>query len=78
VTVSGLLTGGDILAAASGIRRGELLFVPRVALDDAGRVFLDGMTLEELCRETPATVVVARDMAEVVDAIQAQAGRRAA
>ncbi len=74
VTVSGLLTGRDILAAAAaaGVQEGELLFVPRAALDDAGAVFLDGMTLDQFRQETPATVIVARTMKEVVDAIAAR------
>jgi NifB/MoaA-like Fe-S oxidoreductase len=72
VTVSGLLTGRDILRAAQA-REGEVLFVPRAALDGEGEVFLDGMTLRELREETPATVVVAGTIAEVVQALQAHA-----
>ncbi|HEX2034062.1 MAG TPA: DUF512 domain-containing protein [Chloroflexota bacterium] len=70
VTVSGLLGGSDILAATADAAAGELLFVPRVALDDAGERFLDGMTLEEVRAATPATVVVAKTMREVVKAIK--------
>lgn len=73
VTVSGLLSARDILAATADARAGELLFVPRAALDYDARVFLDGMTLEELRRETPATVIVAGTIPEVVSAIR-QAG----
>ncbi|HEX2516596.1 MAG TPA: DUF512 domain-containing protein [Chloroflexota bacterium] len=72
VTVSGLLTGRDILRAAQA-KEGELLFVPRAALDGEGEVFLDGMTLRELREETPATVVVAGTIAEVVQALQTHA-----
>ena len=74
VTVSGLLTARDILAAAGDAVAGELLFVPRVALDYDARVFLDGMTLDELRAETPATVVVAGTIPEVIDAIRAAGG----
>jgi NifB/MoaA-like Fe-S oxidoreductase len=75
VTVSGLLTGRDLLAAAAaaGAHAGELLFVPRVALDDSGEVFLDGMALDAFRQATPATVVVARTMGEVAAAIAAAA-----
>ena len=72
VTVSGLLTGRDILRAAQA-KEGEILFVPRAALDGEGEVFLDGMTLRELREETPAIVVVAGTIAEVVQALQAHA-----
>ncbi len=72
VTVSGLLTGHDILTAAEGAGPDELLFVPRVALDDSGEVFLDGMTLGEFRASTPAQVVVAKTIPEVVAAITAR------
>lgn len=69
VTVSGLLSARDILAAQDA-QAGELLFVPRVALDYDANVFLDGMTLEEFRQETPATVIVAGTIPEVVEAIR--------
>jgi NifB/MoaA-like Fe-S oxidoreductase len=77
VTVSGLLTARDILAAAADAVEGELLFVPRAALDYDAKVFLDGMTLEEFRAETPATVVVAGTIPEVVAAIEETARARA-
>src|SRR5262249_18473584 len=77
VTVSGLLTGPDSLAATADARAGELLFVPRAALDGAGEVFLDGMTLAEIEAQTPATVVVAGTIPEVVAAIKSRAGQPA-
>ena len=57
---------GETSCATAQAREGELLFVPRAALDGEGEVFLDGMTLRELREETPATVVVAGTIAEVV------------
>lgn len=50
VTVSGLLTGGDIAAQAAGQDLGEVLLFPRNALRADGDVFLDDMTPEELSR----------------------------
>ena len=73
VTVSGLLTARDILSATADARPGELLFVPRAALDGDGEVFLDGMTLQAFRAETPATVVVAGTIPEVVAAVIAHA-----
>jgi NifB/MoaA-like Fe-S oxidoreductase len=71
ITVSGLLGGRDLIAAAAetGLGRGDLIFIPRVALDDAGHAFLDGTTLAELRASTEATVVPVRTMPEVVNAI---------
>ncbi|MDQ3700342.1 MAG: DUF512 domain-containing protein [Chloroflexota bacterium] len=77
VTVSGLLTGRDILAAAMDAGPDELLFVPRAALDDSGEVFLDGMTLSQFRLATPAIVMVARTIPEVVTAIKEHAVVRA-
>ena len=66
VTVSGLLTARDILRGASKGGR-DPVSCP-APLDGEGEVFLDGMTLRELREETPATVVVAGTIAEVVQA----------
>ena len=57
VTVTGLLGGNDILAAAGGKVRG-ILYVPSVTLRDAGDLFLDGLTPAELSRQTGAEVRV--------------------
>jgi putative radical SAM enzyme (TIGR03279 family) len=57
VTVTGLLGGNDILAAVGGKVRG-VLYVPSVALRDAGDLFLDGLSPAELSRQTGAEVRV--------------------
>ncbi|MBE5781312.1 MAG: DUF512 domain-containing protein [Clostridiales bacterium] len=56
ITVSGLLTGQDFLAAAEGVDLGECLFIPGTALRD-DNVFLDDMTLEELEQKLGVPVV---------------------
>ncbi|MBE6650447.1 MAG: DUF512 domain-containing protein [Ruminococcaceae bacterium] len=48
VTVSGLLTGGDIIAQLKGKTLGETLLIPRNALRHEGDRFLDDVTLEEM------------------------------
>ena len=48
ITVSGLLTGKDILAQLSGRELGDELFIPENCLRDGEDVFLCGMTLSEL------------------------------
>ncbi len=55
VTVTGLLAGADI-AAAAGRRRGERLYVPSVCLRDAGDLFLDGLGPADVARLTGAEV----------------------
>jgi putative radical SAM enzyme (TIGR03279 family) len=49
ITVAGLLTGGDFLAARDLIR-GDFLVVPSDSLRSHDRIFLDGMRLDELER----------------------------
>jgi len=55
VTVTGLLGGGDILAAVAGTRP-ERIFIPSVCLREAGDLFLDNVTPAELSRKTGAEV----------------------
>lgn len=57
VTVTGLLGGGDILAALRG-RRCDRLYIPSVLLRDAGDLFLDNHSPRDIARETGAAVVV--------------------
>jgi putative radical SAM enzyme (TIGR03279 family) len=50
VSVAGLLTGGDFIAAGGQVR-GEFVIIPRVALKSYDSVMLDGMRFEDLKRE---------------------------
>ena len=57
VTVTGLLGGDDI---ATAVRRNvrETLYIPAVALRDAGDLFLDGLSPGEIARRTGAAVAL--------------------
>ena len=48
VTVTGLVSGGDIVAALEGVELGDLVLVPDVMIKEGEGMFLDSMTLEEL------------------------------
>ena len=48
ITVSGLLTGQDLLAQLKEQRLGEKLLLPQNVLKSGESVFLDDMTLAEL------------------------------
>ena len=48
ITVSGLLTGGDIRAQLAGKELGEALYLPQNVLRSGEEVFLDDMTLQQL------------------------------
>ncbi len=55
VTVTGLLSGADIAAAAKGCDGGRL-YVPSVCLRDAGDLFLDSLLPADIARMTGADV----------------------
>jgi putative radical SAM enzyme (TIGR03279 family) len=57
VTVTGLVSGGDI-AAALASKRPSRIYVPSVMLRDAGDIFLDDMSPDDLGRATGAEVVI--------------------
>lgn len=50
VSVAGLLTGGDFVAARSQVS-GDFVIIPKVALKSDEPVMLDGMRFEELCEK---------------------------
>jgi len=50
VSVAGLLTGGDFVAARRQVS-GDFVIIPKVALKSDEPVMLDGMRLEELCEK---------------------------
>ena len=50
VSVAGLLTGGDFLAARDQVQ-GDFAIIPNVALKSDEPIFLDGMRFEELGRQ---------------------------
>jgi len=57
VTVTGLLGGNDIATAVQGNVHGTL-YIPSVTLRDAGDLFLDGLSPEEVSRQTGVPVVL--------------------
>jgi putative radical SAM enzyme (TIGR03279 family) len=57
VTVTGLLGGNDIADAVRGQGSGTI-YIPSVALRDAGDLFLDGLSPEELSRRTGSRVTL--------------------
>ena len=47
ITVSGLITGTDLVEQLKGAELGERLYIPANMLRSGERVFLDDMTVEE-------------------------------
>jgi len=67
VTVSGLLTGGDVIAALRGQDLGQRVWLPRSMFDEAGEVTLDDVRLEEIGAALGLAVGVAERVSEVVE-----------
>jgi putative radical SAM enzyme (TIGR03279 family) len=66
VTVSGLLTGQDVIAALQGRDLGDAVFLPRTMFNAAGEVTLDDMTPLEIRARLGTKVEIAGAMGELV------------
>jgi len=59
VTVAGLVSGRDIIAALEGMEPGDLVLIPDVMLKEGEGLFLDDLSLADLQRALHSEVVVA-------------------
>lgn len=77
VTVSGLLTGNDVLAALRERELGQYVFLPRAMFDSTGRLTLDDLTLDAMRERLGVPVSTASAMSEVIGArhLRARASR---
>ena len=73
ITVTGLLTGGDIIKQLEGKNLGQRLVLSATMLRDRQDVFLDDMSLEEFCGILKVPCEKAADGYEFVRAV---AGRK--
>jgi NifB/MoaA-like Fe-S oxidoreductase len=69
VTVSGLLTAGDIVAATRGRDLGEVVVVSRHALDADGERFLDDVTPDQLSVQIGRPIAFASTLRESIAAL---------
>lgn len=70
ITVSGLITGQDLIAQLKGRDLGDRLIISSSMLDSQGRVFLDDMTIEDIENALNVPVVVTdNDGYQVLDAL---------
>ncbi len=80
VTVAGLLCGQDVLdelgAACGDFTAEDLILCPRIMLDNAGRRFLDDVTVEDFEARAPAPVAWAKTAAELVGAVREFGARK--
>lgn len=66
VTVSGLLSAGDVIAALENRDLGDVAFLPRSMFDAKGEVTLDDYTLGEIESHLGVPVCAARSIGEIV------------
>ena len=59
ITVAGLVTGKDLLAQLDGKELGDRLIIPSVMLRAEGDMFLDSMTVDELCASLGVQIIPA-------------------
>jgi NifB/MoaA-like Fe-S oxidoreductase len=73
VTVSGLLTGQDVIAQlAEHVTPDDLVLLPRVMFDVSGRLTLDDMTREAIQAALGCSVAVVGSPGELVDVLTAR------
>ena len=66
VTVSGLLATADIVESLRGRDLGDLVVLPRHAIDHAGALFLDGATPDDVSAALATPVVFASTMSDLL------------
>ncbi len=70
ITVSGLLTGQDLLAQLKGQKLGDRLLLPQNVLKSGEAVFLDDMTLAELEKALQVPIDIVKSSGQdLLDAI---------
>lgn len=69
VTVTGLLTAGDIIQALKDKHLGNALILPSVMLRDGEEVFLDDLTISDVAHKLQAKVQVVDGPTDLVEAV---------
>ncbi len=72
VTVSGLLTGRDVIEQLMSTASGEMIVLPRVMFDNSGRVTLDDMTPIQIQQALGSPVAVAQHPGEMLAALRGE------
>jgi NifB/MoaA-like Fe-S oxidoreductase len=67
ITVTGLLTGHDLLQKLQGKYLGDALLLPAIMLKNGDTCFLDDMTLAELADKVNTPVLPVRGVEELIE-----------
>ena len=65
--VTGLLTGQDLIQGLKGKDLGDELLLPSVMLKQGEKIFLDDMSLQELCSSLNVSIRIVHDAQDVVN-----------
>jgi len=65
--VTGLLTGQDLIKGLKGKNLGDELLLPSVMLKQGEKIFLDDMTLQELCLSLNVSIRIVYDAQDIVN-----------
>jgi len=65
--VTGLLTGQDLIKGLKGKDLGDELLLPSVMLKQGEKIFLDDMTLQELCSSLNVSIKIVHDAQDIVN-----------
>ena len=65
--VTGLLTGQDLIEGLQGKDLGDELLLPSVMLRQGEKIFLDDMTLQELCSSLNVSIRIVHDAQDIVN-----------
>ncbi len=65
--VTGLLTGQDLIKGLKGKNLGDELLLPSVMLKQGEKIFLDDMSLQELCSSLNVSVRIVYDAEDIVN-----------
>ncbi len=74
VTVSGLLTGSDLLAALEGEALGDVVFISDTMLKDGSNLFLDDLSIAEVAQTLKVPVCAVSGPLELLSRIEEIAG----
>lgn len=68
ITVTGLLTGQDLLQKLQGKYLGDAILLPAIMLKHGGQCFLDDVTVEELARKLGTLIIPVKGVEELIRA----------
>ena len=71
--VTGLLTGQDLIEGLQGMDLGDELLLPSVMLKEGEKIFLDDMTLKELCLSLNVPIRIVYDAQDIVNNVLGRA-----